>query len=64
MNILLHMCAQSHQCNGIKATNTFSKKVTGWGTDHTWSEKIHRQGDLLVCCKLYMTAQKTKESHC
>ena len=56
------MCAQSHQCDGVRATNTFSKKVTRWGTDHTWSEKIQRQGDL--CCKLYMTAQKTKGSHC
>lgn len=62
MNNLLHMCAQSHQCDGVRATNTFSKKVTGWETDHTWSEKIQRQGDL--CCKLYMTAQKTKGSHC
>jgi len=29
------MCAQSHQCDDVKATITFSKKVTGWGRDHT-----------------------------
>lgn len=56
------MYAQSHQCDGVNATNMFTKKVTGWGTNHTWSVQIQMQGNF--CFKHYMTAQKTIGSHC